>query len=54
MANLAELNAEVLRQTTTALKDRRHLSKARVIDVAEVLALKEAEETRNAGEQSKA
>jgi len=58
----AELNAEMLRQTrsrtkgssATDFKDRRHLTKARVIDVAEVLALKEAKEAQNAAKQSKA
>jgi len=46
----AELNAEMLRQThskakglsTTALKNRRHLTKVRIIDAAEFLALEEA------------
>jgi len=57
----AELNAEMLRQTRSrakrlsaaGLKDRRRLTKARIIDVAQVLALKEAKEAQNAGKQSK-
>ena len=58
----AELNAEMLRQTrsrakgpsVTALKNRRRLTEARVIDDDAVQALREAKETQNVEKQPKA